>query len=337
MQHTYEQAGVNIDEGDRLVQHIKTAVRSTYTKSVLGNIGGFGAFYDARFKKLKSPVLVSSVDGVGTKLMIAQMMSRHDTIGEDLVNHCVNDILVCGAQPLFFMDYFATGKLRLDVAKDVIAGFVRACKENQCSLIGGETAEMPGLYNENEYDISGTIVGVVERREIITGERVTRGDQLIGLASSGLHTNGYSLARAVLLKKFTLDQYIDEIGSTLADALLTVHRSYLGVVSAIKKRFNIHALSHITGGGIMGNTMRVVPAGFGFQVDWNSWKRPAIFQLIQRTGDVPEEDMRRTFNLGVGLIMIVSRKKANDIVKFLKKRGELGFIMGEVVTNKVSK
>ena len=331
---TYEKAGVSIDEGENLVQRIKKSVRSTYSNSVLGDIGAFGAFFDARFKGYESPVLVSSVDGVGTKLMVAQLMKKHDTVGQDLVNHCVNDILVCGARPLFFMDYFATGKLDGDVAAEVINGFVIACKENGCSLIGGETAEMAGFYGENEYDVAGTIVGVVEKRDIIRGDRIRKGDLLIALPSTGLHTNGYSLARTVLLGKYGVHEYIDELGCSVGEALLAVHRSYLKVVTSVREKFGVHGLSHITGGGIIGNTMRVIPKGLELNIDWGAWNRPKIFQLIQRLGNVPEEDMRRTFNLGIGLIMIVSRKKAPDILKFLKKKKETGFVLGEVMQSR---
>lgn len=328
---TYEQSGVSISEGDRLVEHIKREVKSTYSKSVLGDVGLFGAFYDASFNKYKSPVLVSSVDGVGTKLLIAQMMNRHDTIGQDLVNHCVNDILVCGAKPLFFMDYFATGKLNAGVASEVMSGFVKACKENKCALIGGETAEMPGFYEENRYDVSGTIVGVVERKRMITGKSIRRGDVLLGLPSTGLHTNGYSLARAVLLTKYSIDDQVDELGGIIGDSLLKIHRSYLDIVSAVAKRFELKGLSHITGGGIIGNTMRIMPKGLGIRVDWDAWERSSIFKLIQRTGEVPEEDMRRTFNLGIGLVMIVAKRECDAIARFIRKEGEHCIVVGEVV------
>jgi phosphoribosylformylglycinamidine cyclo-ligase len=329
---TYAQAGVNIAEGERLINHIRGSIRSTYSKSVLGDIGAFGAFYDARFKGMKSPVLVSSVDGVGTKLLVAQLVNRHDTIGQDLVNHCVNDILVCGARPLFFMDYFAAGKLRAETASAVMGGFVKACKQNNCSLIGGETAEMPGLYGPDEYDIAGTVVGVVERKKIVDGKRIRKGDLLIGLPSTGLHTNGYSLARKVLLERFELVEYLEELGSTISDALLAIHRSYLKIVTQVMKQFDVHGLAHITGGGIVGNTMRIVPRGLMLEIDWHSWERPKIFQLIQQTGDVPEEDMRRTFNLGVGLVIIASPATAKAMMAMLRKKGEKAFFMGKVVT-----
>lgn len=328
---TYAQSGVDIAEGEKLVRYIKRAVKSTYSRSVLGDIGLFGAFYDARFKKYKSPVLVSSVDGVGTKLLIAQMMNIHDTIGQDLVNHCVNDILVCGARPLFFMDYFATGKLQSKTAAKVVGGFVKACRENKCALIGGETAEMPGVYGQQVYDISGTIIGLVERKKMITGKDIEAGDVLLGLPSTGLHTNGYSLARKILLSKYTLDNYVDEIGGVLGEVLMSIHRSYLNVVSSILKKFEVKGLSHITGGGIVGNTMRVVPKRLSLRIDWSAWERPAIFKLIQKMGRVPEGDMRRTFNLGVGLVMIVSRREYATIADAVKKSGEQCIVVGDVV------
>ncbi len=328
--HTYAEAGVNVAEGDRFVRLIKKQVRSTFTKGVLGDIGAFGAFFDARFPGMKSPVLVSSVDGVGTKLLVAQMMNRHHTVGEDLVNHCVNDILVCGARPLFFLDYLATGKLNAQVASEIIAGFAKACRENGCALVGGETAEMPGLYEDYEYDLAGTIVGMVDKKAIINGKKIKKGDLLIGLSSSGLHTNGYSLARAVLLKEYQVDRHIDELGTTLGEALLVVHRSYLHVVYPLLSKYSIHGLSHITGGGMVGNTMRVMPDGLQLHIDWDSWERPMLFRLIQKLGKVPEDDMRKTFNLGIGLIVIVSRVQSGDVLTALAKNGEQGRIIGEV-------
>ena len=330
---TYKESGVDIDAGEKLVRRIKKPIRSTFNRNVLTDIGMFGAFYRADFKGIKKPVLVSSVDGVGTKLKIAVMMNRHDTIGQDLVNHCVNDILVCGAKPLYFLDYYATGKLSTDVAEQVVLGFVKACKENDCALIGGETAEMPGLYGSEDYDIAGTIVGIVDEKKIVNGKNVRMGDVLIGLPSTGLHTNGYSLARRVLLDKFSLEIHLDELGKTLGDALLAVHRSYQQSVHPLLKSSvskYIHGLSHITGGGIEGNTMRVVPNGLMLNVDWNAWERPAIFNLIQHVGEVPEEDMRRTFNLGVGLILLVDHKGVDAVVSALRKKKEQPFVIGEI-------
>jgi phosphoribosylformylglycinamidine cyclo-ligase len=327
---TYKDAGVDIEAGEHLVRRIKAGVRSTFSRHVLTDIGAFGAFYRAEFRGFRKPVLVSSVDGVGTKLKIAFAMNRHDTVGQDLVNHCVNDILVCGAKPLYFLDYFATGKLSPDVAGRVISGFVKACKENGCSLVGGETAEMPGFYAEGEYDLAGTIVGVVDEGSILGGKKVKPGDVLIGLPSTGLHTNGYSLARAVLLSRFDLDQYFEELRATLGDELLRVHRSYFGAIYPLLQKNKINGMSHITGGGIEGNTVRVLPKGFKLKIDWRAWERPAIFRLIQQVGNVPEEDMRQTFNLGVGLILISSRTAADGILRALKRKRESPFIIGEV-------
>ncbi|HMK39256.1 MAG TPA: phosphoribosylformylglycinamidine cyclo-ligase [Bacteroidota bacterium] len=327
---TYAKTGVSIPEGERFVRQIRKSVRSTFRKGVLGDIGHFGAFYDAGFRGMRSPVLVSSVDGVGTKLIVAQMMREYGTVGQDLVNHCVNDILVCGARPLFFLDYYATGALSVENAAQVIAGFAKACRENLCSLIGGETAEMPGLYEPHEFDLAGMIVGVAEKHRIIDGRRIARGDVLIGLPSTGLHTNGFSLARAALLSKYSLDRHVDELGMTLGESLLAVHRSYLGAVRPLLPRFNIKGLAHITGGGIVGNTRRILPRARSLAIRWDAWERPAIFELIQRSGSVPEEDMRSTFNLGIGLVMIVPEAQAGGIMAYLKRRNEPAVIIGEV-------
>jgi phosphoribosylformylglycinamidine cyclo-ligase len=314
---TYKNAGVDIDSGEELVRRIAGKVKSTHGPRVLTGIGGFGALYDASFPEFREPVLVSSVDGVGTKLKIAAQADRHDTVGQDLVNHCVNDILTTGARPLFFMDYFATGQLNPDVAEQVIGGFVTACGENGCALIGGETAEMPGMYAPTEYDIAGTIVGIVEKSAILRKEMVKEGDVLIGLPSSGLHTNGYSLARAALLPHFSLDAYFEDLRGTLADALLAVHRSYFSALHPLLQGESIHALSHVTGGGIIGNTSRVMPAELALDIDWEAWERPRIFSMIQELGKVPEDDMRRTFNLGIGMICIVDAASADDIMNSL--------------------
>lgn len=331
MPMTYARAGVSINAGDDLVRSIRKRVRSTFSPAVLRDIGAFGAFFDARFPGYRSPVLVSSVDGVGTKLLVAKLAGKHDTVGQDLVNHCVNDILVCGAKPLYFMDYFATGKLRVPVAAEVIGGFVKACRENGCALIGGETAEMPGMYAADDYDLAGTIVGVVERRRILDGRRVRKGDVLIGLPSTGLHTNGYSLARAVLLKNHTVRQRIDDLGTTIGEALLQVHRSYLRAVAPLLHADLVSGMAHVTGGGIEGNTMRVVPKGRALAIDWGAWERPAIFRVIQEMGNVPEADMRRTFNLGIGLVLIVGTRRADAVLARLRRRGDRPVVMGRVV------
>lgn len=329
--HTYRSSGVNIDAGEDVVRTIKERVRATFSKEVLGDIGLFGAFYDAKFQGYKHPVLVSSVDGVGTKLKIAFMMDKHDTVGEDLVNHCVNDIAVCGATPLFFMDYFATGKLKPSVAVQVVEGFVKACKANGCALVGGETAEMPGLYREDEYDLAGTIVGLVEKDKIFDGRKMRAGDVLVALPSSGLHTNGYSLARKVLFERYDVDDHIDELGSRLGEALLAIHRSYLRVIKSVSESSAVHGFSHITGGGIVGNTSRLLRKGLMMKVDWEAWDRPPIFQLIQKEGNVPEVDMRKTFNLGVGLVVVASKKGVDSVLEKLRRKKEKPFVIGEVV------
>ncbi|KAB2925012.1 MAG: phosphoribosylformylglycinamidine cyclo-ligase [Bacteroidetes bacterium] len=330
MSVTYKRSGVDIDAGEEVVRRIKKSVRSTFNRNVLTDIGMFGAFYDASFPRYKRPVLVSSVDGVGTKLKVAFAMKRYDTVGRDLVNHCVNDIAVCGAEPLYFMDYFATGKLAPSVAAEVIGGFAAACRENGCSIIGGETAEMPGFYPPGEFDIAGTIVGVVERSKIVNGRSIRKGDVLIGLPSDGLHTNGYSLARRVLLPRFPLRKRFDGLNGTLGDALLAVHRSYLKPIRSLTARGLVKGMSHITGGGIVGNTMRIVPKGLSLKIDWFAWQRPFIYDLIQTAGGVPEYDMTRTFNLGVGLIVVTAKKDADAALTVLRKQKERPFVMGEV-------
>lgn len=328
MGKTYKDSGVDIEAGENLVKRIKGFVKETFSKSVLTDVGLFGAFFEPDFSKYKKPVLVSSVDGVGTKLKIAFMMNKHNTVGQDLVNHCVNDILVCGAKPLFFLDYYATGKLNNEIAEQVIFGLATACKENHCSLIGGETAEMPGMYQDDEYDIAGTIVGVVEKEKIIKGDNIIEGDVLIGLPSTGLHTNGYSLARSIFFPKYKPSDYFEELGNTIGDELLKIHKSYLKTIEKIENSINIKGMSHITGGGIVGNTMRIIPKNLSIKVDWDSWDILPIFSLIQKLGDVPVDDMRKTFNLGIGLIIIVDKNEANKALNLLKNENPR--IIGEV-------
>ena len=329
---TYKDAGVDIDAGEETVRRIKPLVRKTFTPGVLTGIGAFGAFFQPDFSGYREPVLVSSVDGVGTKLKVAFVAGRHDTVGQDLVNHCVGDIAVCGATPLFFLDYFATGHLDPDVAERVVAGFATACAENGCALIGGETAEMPGLYDGGEYDLAGTIVGVVEKDRILDGRRVTAGDVLVGLPSTGLHTNGYSLARRVLFAHHALDDTPAELGGrTVGDALLAVHRSYLAPIRALHDRDLAHAFVHVTGGGIPGNTPRVIPEGLTFEVDYEAWERPGIFRLIERLGNVPEDDLRRTFNLGIGLVAVVPEARADEALGVWRGMGEAPVVVGRIV------
>lgn len=327
---TYEDAGVSIDAGDEMIDNIKPMVRETFGPEVLTDIGSFGGLYQLNTANLKEPVLVSSVDGVGTKLKVAFKMGQHNTVGQDLVNHCVNDIAVCGADPLFFLDYFATGKLDPRAGAEVVAGFAIACKENGCALIGGETAEMPGMYQAGEYDLAGTVVGLVDKQKIISGDRVQSGDVLIGLDSTGLHTNGYSLARKVLFEHFDVNDRPDSLGGqSVGEALLAVHKSYLAEIRLVRDHDWLHGLVHVTGGGIPGNTSRIV-RDQNYQVDYSSWEVPPIFKLIQKLGNVPDTDMRRTFNLGIGLVMVVSSKAADEAVSMLAPAGTKARIIGVV-------
>jgi phosphoribosylformylglycinamidine cyclo-ligase len=326
----YEDAGVSIKAGDETVDKIKKFAKSTFNKSVLADIGLFGGFFQPDLAGYREPVLVSSVDGVGTKLKIAIQMNKHDTIGQDLVNHCVNDIAVCGAEPLFFLDYMAFGKLDPDVASEIIKGFSIACKENGCALIGGETAEMPGVYEQHDYDLSGTIVGIVEKSKIIKGERITSGDILVGIPSSGLHTNGYSLARKVILEKYNLSDKVNLLNKTIGDELLSIHRSYLKLIKTIKNKIEVKGISHITGGGIIGNTKRILPEGFKLRIDWNNWEVPSIFKLIQEAGDISDNEMRTVFNMGIGLVFVVSKNDLENTIKLCTDLKENPVVIGQV-------
>jgi phosphoribosylformylglycinamidine cyclo-ligase len=331
---SYRDAGVNIDEADRAVGAIRKMARATFTKGVLTEIGSFGGCF--ALPAMKQPVLVSSVDGVGTKLKIAFATGRHDTVGEDLVNHCVNDIAVLGANPLFFLDYLAVGKLEAGVAAQVVSGIARGCRANDCALIGGETAEMPGMYLDGEYDLAGSIVGVVEKSKILTGAKVRKGDVLLAMASTGLHTNGYSLARKLLFDVAGLrpDSHIPELASILADKLLQVHRSYLKPLQSLVKADAISAAAHITGGGVTDNLPRVLPKGLAAIIDTGSWQVPPLFEMLRQIGNVPEDDWRRTFNLGVGMIFVVPAKKADKALRTLK--GE-AWVIGEIAAQRRGK
>jgi len=334
---SYKDAGVNIDESDRAVGEIRKMARATFTKGVLTDIGSFGGCF--ALPKLKQPVLVSSVDGVGTKLKIAFGTGRHDTIGEDLVNHCVNDIAVQGAKPLFFLDYLAVGKLDAQVAAQVVSGIARGCAANGCALIGGETAEMPGMYHDGEYDLAGTIVGIVEKSRMLTGAKVRNGDVLVALPSTGLHTNGYSLARKILfdIAKLTPDSLLAETGTRLADELLKVHRSYLKAIQALLGKNLISAAAHVTGGGITDNLPRVLPKGLAALIQTNLWQVPPLFEMIRSLGQVPEADWRRTFNLGVGMITVIPQKKLTEAMRLLNRMGEQPWIIGEVTLQRRGK
>ncbi len=331
MNNTYKSAGVDIDAGDETVKRIKGFARATFNKNVISEIGLFGAFYELDLSGYKNPVLVSSVDGVGTKLKLAFAMDKHDTVGQDLVNHCVNDIAVCGAKPLYFLDYLAFGKLNPDKAAKIIEGFSIACRQNGCALIGGETAEMPGLYDENEYDTSGTIVGIVEKNEVINGKDIKKGDLLIGFASNGLHTNGYSLARKVLLEKFKLTDRLPDLDETLGEELLRIHKPYLKLITHLKSNIKVKGFSHITGGGIVGNTVRVIPEGLQLKINWDRWELPAIFKIIQEAGKISIEEMRKVFNIGIGLIAIVDKNHSDHAVNLSHEVNEHPIIIGEVI------
>ena len=348
-QKAYARAGVDIDLGNKVKATLPQLLAATHRREVLGKIGGFGGLFALDVKKYREPVLVSSVDGVGTKLKIAFAMDRHDTIGADLVNHCVNDIAVLGAEPLFFLDYLGTGKLEPHVFTDIINGFARACAENNCTLIGGETAQMPGFYQKGEYDVSGTIVGVVEKSKMLDGRKtVKRGDAVIGIASSGLHTNGYSLARKIFFERLKLKprSYVAELKNTIGAELLKVHISYGPLVQKLIKHFNIpsrvtrhssppvKAFAHITGGGFVDNIPRVLPKNCNVVIRKGSWDMLPIFRLIVECGGVPEAELYQVFNMGIGMVAIVSADKADAVLKFICTQKHKAWLIGEVVKGK---
>jgi phosphoribosylformylglycinamidine cyclo-ligase len=328
---TYRDAGVDIDAQDRALDQIKKMVRNTYTEGVLSDQGAFGGMFRVP-GRIKKPVLVASADGVGTKLKIAFLSGRHTTVGRDLVHHCINDILVQGARPLFFLDYMATGALEPDVATDVIGGVAAACSEHGVALLGGETAEMPGFYAEGEYDMAGFIVGVVDQRRILDPSAVCEGDLLVGLPSDGLHTNGYSLARKILFDIMGLewDDRIDGLDGSVADELLRVHRCYLNPLWPLVEKGRISCMAHITGGGLTDNLPRVLPDGLKAVVKLGTWDIPPVFRIFSERGEVPEDDMWRTFNMGVGMVLIVRAKNLKRVLKHLRKAESPGFIMGRI-------
>ena len=327
---TYKESGVDIEAGDAAIKKISKLVKKTFNKNTLIDIGGFGGCYSFSKDDFEDPVLVSSADGVGTKLNIAFMSNTHDTIGQCLVNHCTNDILAIGAKPLFFLDYFAAGRLDQDIFHLVVKGLTKACIENSCVLIGGETAEMPGFYKDDEYDLSGTIIGVVEKKHMMPSRTITKGDLLYALPSTGLHTNGYSLARNVLLKNYQLDDYIESLESTLGEGLLSIHKSYLACTKDILAEDWLVGISHITGGGIINNTNRILKENQAIHIDWESWEWPSIFKLIQKCGNIPTEDMIRPFNLGIGLILIIDKENLPDLDAHLNQCNEKYVVLGEV-------
>ncbi len=330
----YKASGVDIDAGNETVRRIRGLARSTFTSGVLSEIGSFGGLFRLEPGQYREPVLVASADGVGTKLKVAFLANRHDTIGSDLVNHCVNDILVQGAEPLFFLDYLATGRLSPAVAESIVGGIAAACRDNGCALLGGETAEMPGFYREGEYDVAGFIVGVVDRPRLVTGRTIAVGDVLVGVPSSGLHTNGYSLARRVIFEGLRLDvnSYVPELSRTVGDALLEPHRSYLTIIRPLLDGGRIKGMAHITGGGLTDNLPRVLPHGTAAVIDTSAWEVPAIFKWLQRSGNIPHDDMMRTFNMGIGLVVVTGRDHVESLIGELAARGGRDArVIGEIV------
>jgi phosphoribosylformylglycinamidine cyclo-ligase len=329
----YREAGVDIPAADAAKARIKALARTTFNPQVLSEIGSFGGMFRPDLGPYREPVLVASTDGVGTKIKVAIAAGVHDTVGYDLVAHCVDDILVQGAVPLFFLDYIALGRMDPEKVEKIVAGFARACAEFQCPLIGGETAEMPGTYAEDDYDLAGFIVGVVDRSRALTGEAVQEGDTLLGLPSSGLHTNGYTLARKVLFETMGLrvDTRLPELGATVGEALLATHRAYLGALEPLIERRKIHALAHITGGGFPGNILRVLPKGLGARVSRSAWTVPPLFRLIQKGGAVSDDEMFRTFNMGIGYVVIVPPVASEMAFRLLREAGERVARLGEIV------
>ncbi len=358
----YARVGVDIDLGNKVKSTLPRLLAATHRRGVLGKVGGFGGLFALDINKYRQPVLVSSVDGVGTKLKLAFALDRHDTIGQDLVNHCVNDIAVLGAEPLFFLDYLATGKLEPRVFREIITGFAKACAENHCALIGGETAQMPGFYRAGEYDIGGTIVGVVERSRLLDGKAVRPGDAVIGLGSSGLHTNGYSLARKIFFERMRLKpwSYVPELRNTIGAELLKVHISYGPLIQMLLRKFNvgqvsrlspkrasrattkdirevcpaIKALAHITGGGFVDNIPRVLPKACDVLIRKGAWKMPPIFRLLQVKGGMPEAELYQVFNMGIGMVALVAADQAEAILRFIQAQKQPAWLIGQVATGR---
>ncbi len=330
---TYADAGVDIAAGNAAVERIKKLAKATFNANVLTDIGAFGGFFKPDLSGLQKPVLISSADGVGTKLKLAFMTGKHDTVGEDLVNHCVNDILVHGARALFFLDYIATGHLEPEVVAEVVGGLSRGCKNNGMALLGGETAEMPDFYSPGEYDLAGFIVGLVDEDKIINGAAIKEGHICLGLSSSGLHTNGYTLARKVAFEIAGLqpDTYIDELEMTIGDALLTVHRSYAEVVHRLLEKYPIHGMAHVTGGGIPGNLKRILPANCDAHINTGSWSVPPVFTFLQQQGNIDTTDIYSAFNMGIGFILVVDADTVNSITHDLQQMGEAVYRIGTIV------
>ncbi len=330
---TYKDAGVDIDAGNHFVNLIKPLVKATSRPEVLSDIGGFGGLFSLNSEKYKRPTLVAATDGVGTKLKLAFMLDKHDTVGIDLVAMCVNDIIVQGAEPLFFLDYLATAKLSPEQAVEVVKGIAEGCKQANCALLGGETAEMPGMYSGGEYDLAGFSVGVVDNEKIIDGSTISNGDQIIGIASSGLHSNGFSLARKILLETLQLDlsSQPEELDKPLGIELLTPTKIYVKSILNLIRNFDIKGIAHITGGGLLENLPRVLPQHCKAIVKRDSWDKPAIFELLRQGGNIPDEEMYRTFNYGIGMVLVVAANEADDIIGRLAGLGEQAYLIGEIV------
>ncbi|MBA2339521.1 MAG: phosphoribosylformylglycinamidine cyclo-ligase [Pyrinomonadaceae bacterium] len=330
---TYSDAGVSIDEANKAKERIKRLARATFNERALTEIGSFGGMFDAAFPDMRKPVLVASADGVGTKLKVAFATGIHNTIGLDLVNHCTNDILVQGARPLFFLDYIATGKLAPDAITSIVEGLARGCRENSCVLLGGETAEMPGFYADGEYDVAGFIVGIVDREKVIDGKRIEAGDSLLALPSSGLHTNGYSLARKLFFEiaRYDIHTHLDELSATVGEALLAPHKSYLPALAPLLDANLIRGLAHITGGGLLENIPRILPEGTSVEIARGAWTVPPVFSVMQRIGNVSEVEMYRTFNMGVGMAVICAQADKQSITERVNEVGEECFEIGRVV------
>ena len=333
MKNTYKSAGVNVEEGQKAVALMKNAVKETFTKNVLTGLGGFGGLFELDLEGLNKPVLVSGTDGVGTKLKLAFMMDKHDTIGQDCVAMCVNDILCQGAKPLFFLDYLATGKLKAEKAETIVTGIAKACKESGTALIGGETAEMPGFYAEGEYDLAGFVVGIVDKDKMITGEKIQPGDALVGIASSGVHSNGFSLARKIFFEqeKMKPEEYSPRLGKTVGEALLTPTRLYVKPILSLMDGVEIKGMSHITGGGFYENIPRMLPEGTGIEIARGSFPVPEIFTMIRELGKIEEEEMYKTFNMGIGMVLAVAEAEVEKTIQTLKDSGEEAFHIGKVI------
>lgn len=320
---TYKQSGVDIDEGNRAVDLIKGKIKSTYDSNVIGDLGNFSGLYSLKdFTTMKEPVLLSSTDGVGTKLKLAQMLDKHDTVGIDLVAMCVNDLICQGAKPLFFLDYIATGKLVAEQVEQIVSGIAEGCKMAGSALIGGETAEMPGMYSDDEYDLAGFSVGIADKEKIVSGQNVKNGDVLVGISSSGVHSNGYSFIRKIFLDTYNykLEQYIEELGMTLGESLLTPTKIYVRLVLDLINKFEIKSISHITGGGVIENIPRVIPKGLGIDINKGSWEKPPIFKMIEGFNSIEERELHKSFNMGIGLVLVVDRKRAEEVVNYINTR-----------------